>query len=660
MPVEETKDLLALHNLTADKLSKALALGGFPMPSIAVTRDSIPHTNFGDITLVMNKSTVDPKADRRNTVYSADAWTPTFPSIEYEADPKAESRLRSRYYEMRNKFGDEATRPLYPWGNYAEDQLNRSGGVDGVIERAMDDTDMMKLFLMDRGLDVPGPVTEESVTRIDDGTRQFYDHFINALGKDVFAELSTADGKNPVEVRREWWGKHGEAFETAYKDYMTKLGFSEEEIGNVLEHETVAAQTRKALEMRNYIKNGPETRKTTTNIPKTQDAIRAAVDQAAYSEWLHEIFNGLEKSRGIYNGRDRYTSSGNQRSFKATHYEVTLENIAKAMAAENNGNSRNVSGFHGVKSLRAGMAERFSSIAQMHEREGQLQHLTQEQADQINDALAERLNDILVRIYDSGTHGSSDNSFIEMDNIGETLMEVTEQRSITPETIKRVFKKYRYNLDNALAEDVRELLFDVSQMPVNIFEAKPERAVRFDEVLAAIVPTGTDPKLIQQLRDAGVQNITEYEKDNDAERVEKVNQVEGAKFSLKAFEDGRRFVDVETDQKQFDGLTPREMGTLATKIIKDKFAGKVVGIDNRVFVNGRAAGEYGFPIKKSWTLICTRPKCGRRQNWIICSTQGLISERNLTAETVISIPRWSGISGISILFSRLGTSIIRV
>jgi len=89
MPVEETKDLLALHNLTADKLSKALALGGFPMPSIAVTRDSIPHTNFGDITLVMNKSTVDPKADRRNTVYSADAWTPTFPSIEYEADPKA-------------------------------------------------------------------------------------------------------------------------------------------------------------------------------------------------------------------------------------------------------------------------------------------------------------------------------------------------------------------------------------------------------------------------------------------------------------------------------------------------------------------------------------------------------------------------------------------
>ena len=84
-PVEGTRDLVALHNLTEDKLRSALRLGGFPMPSIAVTRADIPHTNFGDITLVMSRQTVDPRANRRNTVYSADAWTPTFPAIEYEA-----------------------------------------------------------------------------------------------------------------------------------------------------------------------------------------------------------------------------------------------------------------------------------------------------------------------------------------------------------------------------------------------------------------------------------------------------------------------------------------------------------------------------------------------------------------------------------------------
>ena len=71
----------------------------------------------------------------------------------------------------------------------------------------------------------------------------------------------------------------------------------------------------------------------------------------------------------------------------------------------------------------------------------------------------------------------------------------------------------------------------------------------------------------------------------------------GVQYSLKMFEDGTRFVDVETDQAQFDGLTNDEKSHLATQIIKQKFAGKVVGIDNRVFVNGRGAAEYGHPVK---------------------------------------------------------------
>ncbi len=50
-PVEEAEDLIVLHNLSTEKLGKALNIGGFPMPSIAVTKTSISHTNFGNITL---------------------------------------------------------------------------------------------------------------------------------------------------------------------------------------------------------------------------------------------------------------------------------------------------------------------------------------------------------------------------------------------------------------------------------------------------------------------------------------------------------------------------------------------------------------------------------------------------------------------------------
>ena len=547
LPVEETSNLIALHNLNADKLAKALDLGGFPMPSIAVTKTSIPHTNFGNITLVMDKNTIDPKADRRNTVYSADAWTPTFPSVEYEVNEQVAGKLRNKYYELYKQFGNEATRPLYAWANYADNELDRVGGEAALIEQEKDNVDMMKLFLMDQGKEVPATVTTENVERLDDNTVAFYDYFINAIGKEAFQELAAKPGENPLDIRKAWWAKYGDRFEEAYRGYMTSLGFTLEEINNVLENESVASQTRKALQMRNYINNGSEKKTTVTNIEATNKAIREAVNKAEYETWLHNLFDGIEKSSGIYNGRDRYTSSGNSRSFSATHYPVTLENIAKAMANENNGNSRNVSGFYGVKSLRAGMAKRFSNIAEMHQYENRLQHLTEEQATEINDALSKRLSSVMSDIYNKKSHSKYDNSFIEMDRIGNILMEITEQKIITVDSIKKAFSQYQYEIDNQLADNIRNLLFDISQMPVNIFEAKPERAVRFDEVRAAIIPQGTDGELIQKLIEAGV-NVLEYKQGDTNDRLAKVNSVEDARFSRKLniegeTENGRRTQD---------------------------------------------------------------------------------------------------------------------
>ena len=66
------------------------------------------------------------------------------------------------------------------------------------------------------------------------------------------------------------------------------------------------------------------------------------------------------------------------------------------------------------------------------------------------------------------------------------------------------------------------------------------------------------------------------------------------RYSLKQFDDGKRFVDVETDQAQFDGLSLNEMNALAKKIIKEKFGNRVTGIDNRTYVNGNSAEKYVY------------------------------------------------------------------
>lgn len=68
-------------------------------------------------------------------------------------------------------------------------------------------------------------------------------------------------------------------------------------------------------------------------------------------------------------------------------------------------------------------------------------------------------------------------------------------------------------------------------------------------------------------------------------------------YSLREFEDGRKFVDVVAEQERFDHLSANEQQKAAKKAIQEKFVGKVIGLTNRAFVNGNTAKEYAFPSK---------------------------------------------------------------
>ena len=68
-------------------------------------------------------------------------------------------------------------------------------------------------------------------------------------------------------------------------------------------------------------------------------------------------------------------------------------------------------------------------------------------------------------------------------------------------------------------------------------------------------------------------------------------------YSLRKFEDGRKFVDVAAEQERFDHLSANEQQKAAKKAIQEKFDGKVICLTNRAFVNGNTAKEYAFPSK---------------------------------------------------------------
>lgn len=525
-PVEETKDLVALHNLTEDKLLKSIALGGFPMPSIAVTRQDIPHTNFGDITLVMDKGAIDPKASRKNTVYSADAWTPTVPRVEYEADTKAEQRITTKLDQLGEKLDKHFRDSLHHVSYGMDELLNRYDGEAGVIEHAMENYGMKAAFLEEQGQHVD-PITKqvEEDPGYSESRVEKYENVAKVLGTRDPNEIGSMTMK---EIRAQYGAELEQAFPGMTKSPLRMSG--------------ILNQVRAYLNA----ESGQVSYKTVTDTKAMERAVDEALDKPKYERWVRDLFSGLEGNSGVYNNKERFTPSGNRRSFQRTHYPATLEGITKAMVGQNGGDSRNVSGFYGVKSLRAGLAERFRDIADMHKAEGRLQNLTQVQLDNIQNNLNNRLFDLTSRIIATNPIGSY---MQQADAVGNILMEIAEGKLHTIDEIERVFnKEYQYHVGNELAADVRNLLFDVSQMPVNMFEAKPERAVGFDEVLAAVVPNNASEKLVEALGEKGVRVIP-YEAGNDTDRIQKVNSVEGAKFSLKGTAIDKEYADLVKENR---------------------------------------------------------------------------------------------------------------
>lgn len=73
--VEEAQDHIAFYNITESLLMDVLNRNSLLMPSLAVTNKGM--TDFGDVSLLFDKRTIDPNANKENKLYGADAWTPT-------------------------------------------------------------------------------------------------------------------------------------------------------------------------------------------------------------------------------------------------------------------------------------------------------------------------------------------------------------------------------------------------------------------------------------------------------------------------------------------------------------------------------------------------------------------------------------------------------
>ena len=600
-PVEETDKLLALHNKDENSILAAIKLGGLPMPSIAIVKARDGHTKYGPISLVFSKDTIDPQLFRANKVYGGDAWTPTAPRVDYPVNSKKASQVE---HELHRLAGDVSV----AGGIFGNSAALRSVGIDDTSTRStaelaekLASTDTVRAaYLADQGKSLEPVKMDKVWDKFGNDTLQ---KVVDRLGVNTLAEIEAsletgesvkdALGDNAEVIRdilRDYYREQGEPMlrRMAVKRHWTDAEINERRqtrIDNSMDGVSIFTLEDIVHHAWDMYQDGGATKGEIDRMA-TSDALRSAVDDHAVEEWIAGKLDGLLGEAGIYNGKDPYTPSGNLRSFSQLHYAYTLENIVKAMKEgqeERGGNTWGAS----AKTLQSVATPEYRSIQEIKADSGRLGMDEGAEYEAKLQAIDDQIGSIITKIK-QGNKAHSDNSFVESDIIGSILMETSKGKR-TVDAIMRAFSKEGYKISSQTAQDIQAVYQEAAEMPTGYFEAKPQRAVGFDEVLAAVIPDDSSRKLRDGLEQAGVRML-EYKTGDDADRLAKINSVEGARFSLKSTDNKGRKLTAEQQGYFRDSVIRDDQGHLMVMYHGTRNGGFTVfdgGKDYFYFTNNR-------------------------------------------------------------------------
>ena len=566
-PVEETRDLLALHNMTADNLRGALKLGGLPMPSIAIVKAAAGHSKYGPISVVFEKGTIDPQADRRNKVYGGDAYTPTAPKVEYPVNDRVMRKVEKHLEELSGQvaggifLNGTALRRL---GIEDESSMN----ADALAERLARDDSVQAAYLADSGKALEPVRQPKEFSKFGNGALQ---QLVSEVGVQELARINAEMQTGNYAAVREIEGTIRDiirsTYEVQHRGFLDrKPELKQKRIAHYMENNvnirTVEDFARDAWNF--YQDNGA----TTDEIDRwaTADKLHEMVTQDQVKAWLRPQLEGLLGEAGIYNGKDRYTSSGNQRSFAQTHYAYTLENIVRAMAEtqkERGGQTFGVT----AKTMQAVSTPSYDSIAAIKADSGRLGAVEGEAYDAAVQKVETQIEQAIRKVMrENKPH--SDNQFDEMEIIGEVMMEAAKGTK-TEAAIQRAFQKEDYTISKETAKMVQKLFRDAAALPTEYFEAKPQRAVPFNEAAAVVVPDDLPAGLKKGLEELGA-TVREYKSGDEQSRLEAVNAIPDVQFSIRETA-GKAMPDKTESQAQIRSstLSDRDVLRIAAQMAKN-------------------------------------------------------------------------------------------
>ena len=506
----DEKNLVGLHNISAEKLGKALRMGGLANPSAAVIDLSHQdHFHYGEITLVMPSSLVDSRTGDNIGTFDRDAWTPLYPNIIYNSTKETDKRLKALTADLPEELGRHIR---YAVGQYMDGNVYNSG--------------LEYIFLKEKGEEIgvqtkPRRYPYLTLGRIwqmlgvpeDTNTNDHEVWFTayEALPKEqqkAFNAMFYTEGDPTKGDAKEKRGEKDEKYRAFWDKFLSEpIGFGplDNFIYRVMRDERDAGAEDYSLTF--------------------ERAVRAVKDRGyadEFSQWQTGVINNLGYEERIFVGR---TPSGNRKTIPHT-----LENVSKYMKQQ----GRNASKDHGATGLgmlKARLSQKFKTLQQIRSHKDQLVNYGDERLEKIGD----RIREAVFTFYDSKLSASAGMYTAEL-----VAQEYAEDILVRGQDVDRVIERYNdsestpIELSEEEKNELRQLRKDLVNIPAFYFETKFERPVYLNEFAAAVLPKSTPAGIRAALEEQGLP-VYEYEEDSAESRsnaVRKASEADGIRFSV--------------------------------------------------------------------------------------------------------------------------------
>lgn len=510
--LKDEKTMFGMHNISVDKLRKAIKQGGFAAPSMGVvdSKNGI-YSDYGEITLIPKADKLAKRTGKNAGTFTADAWTPTYPQVERIMNKQGEKVFNT---DMNVKLGD-VDNGIYSnvresWKGYLS-----SGDVrDGLYWHYLFDNGMNPETIYQTGK-YYNDITNEVMRISDNGNKKDY---TDKEVAELIQLMNKATGKdNDVDAQREKLKARIASAEKQGNHLLVALKKKRLEELEGVENFYIAADFVNDV-VRNNRKNGKVDVHDTmgTAKKKVEDNKKLSDD---FPSWLDKKTEEYGVEEMLYNGT---TPSG-----KPKYIPNTIENAVKLMKKQG------VAGGYTAFGSELGVfiaknSPEVNTLAAMKNAKDKLIPFGDERHNQIKDKITKEFLELSDEI-----RVGSNNRYAFDDSGVSRMVELTDHKGNEKEYLK---KAYNIEVSDEWMDRYNKLLDTIKKdYKVFYFETKFMRPYGLDEFEKAIVPSDTPSDVIDALKKAGI-DVSSYERGNAEDRqkvtMDAINSSDNIRFSL--------------------------------------------------------------------------------------------------------------------------------